>query len=155
MSHLEEFACAANSTLFGDQFLIHFDRENEMEIKMSKELLKQCVAFLREIQDWELEKIAEIIRMVTKSNGHVIEKINFVLAIRWVISGLRLILWGSFVNGSGGGCCFLRRVGRNCQRLLLKDVVKNEVNLASSASETEMKLEDMLLSFKDLTSVGI
>nr|GEV15954.1 hypothetical protein [Tanacetum cinerariifolium] len=42
MAHLEELACFANSILFADHFLVHFDQENKREIKMAKELLRQC-----------------------------------------------------------------------------------------------------------------
>ncbi|GKD38272.1 RNA-directed DNA polymerase, eukaryota, reverse transcriptase zinc-binding domain protein [Tanacetum coccineum] len=49
MAHFEELATAANSMLMGDQFLVHFDRENKREIEMTKELLRECRELQRNI----------------------------------------------------------------------------------------------------------
>nr|GEY99051.1 hypothetical protein [Tanacetum cinerariifolium] len=71
MAHLQELGHGAGSTSMVDQHLAYIKTKMANDVKVEKDLLK---LYDEKVQDWDLEKVADIIKMVNAAQGRAADK---------------------------------------------------------------------------------
>ncbi|GJU03508.1 cell division cycle and apoptosis regulator protein 1 [Tanacetum coccineum] len=60
--------------------MLQMNPHPSMEVWRGRYILRLTHTFLRGVQDWDLEKVADIMSMFNEARGHVVEKNYFIKA---------------------------------------------------------------------------